>query len=980
VTKLELHFLGPFGLAIDGNPVDIRSLKGRALLSVLALEGSTSRERLAALLWQREEQRALLSLRNALLAIRRDLDGHQGLLGVDGRRLRLVGELKTDIDQMATLDAGSLIGLWRGTVLQDLLIRDSPPWDAWRDQHAAAITAQYVQRLNGAAVQASRAGDLRLSERLASHALTVDPLSEQAAAHLMQLYTNTDRPDAARHLADHFEREFRRDIGESARLSPSSRSMAAPALSATLPTSLTSFVGRYRERHLLLDALTALDTRLVTVHGPGGVGKSRLAAEVARAYAALPGVDGLYHVSVDDLSRPADLASVLAERLGLSPSRQVWLDIQHRIDQKTVLLVLDSFEGALSETPAVLALLHQCLHMRVLITSRQVLGSTAETILDLGGLTLPKPEAGWPAEYGSEAVQLFEQRARQADLTFTLTPDVLPLVTRLCRALGGNPLALELAAAWLRYTTLAELAQSLEADVLALATPRSDIPARHVSMRTVFEHSWQRLTEGERTALRCLGVFPVGFSGGAALAVTNLGPAELQALIDHSMLRFDGHRYSFHPLLRQFVREQLDAEHALRRALMDRHAAHHLDHLERLSVAASGGISEELLTFFRAEEGHVLQGLEWIMVQGDYARLPGIVEAIQWDFALRSRVTEALTLLRGLLNRIPPDEAPWAHVRAALLTSLGWYEQFVGDLRKAQALCVRALEEARHAGDEVQICRAASGLGEVYFRRGRALQAVPLFTEAIRLVSNDVVRKFRIEANLGAAQAFANQLDRARQTFQATQRALDSGEVTESMDIVIHAVRRGVGAMEDLDFDQAVAVFENGLALAVRIRSEGQIWGLRAWLAVAYVERAMQLGTTEYLQEAQRICRDALGQDARCGDPLPLALLHAVNGHLAKLAGNAELAEREVRLSLHMALRSGIELGMLWALPSFLRVVDLQPAHRDVCARIHASAYSDPWTRWHLAIHWPELTPHAPAPGDHAALPPLIEQLLAVSA
>ncbi|GHF64636.1 DNA-binding SARP family transcriptional activator/tetratricopeptide (TPR) repeat protein [Deinococcus metalli] len=974
MSTLALDLLGPLRLAIEGDAVEIRSLKGRALLSVLALEGPTPRERLATLLWQRDDQRALLSLRNALLAMRRDLGPLQDVLGAHGRHLFLAGELDVDVTRIPSLNGNALIGLWRGPALQDLVIRDSPPWDEWRDQHAAAITAQYLERLHGAAVQAARDGDLRLSERLATHALSVDPLSEQAATHLMQLYASTDRPDAARHLAATFRRGFLRGAAE-----PDQRPApvpGTPALPAALPTALTSFVGRHRERHLLLDALTAPDARLVTVYGPGGIGKSRLAAEVARAYAALPGVQGIFHVALDGLSRPDDLAGAIAERLGLPPSRHLWHDIQRHIDQQAVLLVLDSFEGMVSETPAVLALLRGCLQLRVLVTSRQVLGSAAETVLDLGGLTLPEPGAGWPAGYGSEAVQLFEQRARQANLTFTLTPAVLPLVTGLCRDLGGNPLALELAAAWLRYTTLADLAQSLEANALTLATPRHDAPARHVSMRTVFEHSWQRLTERERTALRCLGVFPVGFSGAAALAITDLGPADLQALIDHSMLRFDGQRYSFHPLLRQFARERLDAEPALRGTLMDGHAAYYLDHLERLSVAASGGISRDLLTFFRAEEGHVLQGLEWSVAQGDYARLPGIVEAIQWDFALRSRVTDALTLLRGLLDRVPPVEARWAHVRAALLTSLGWYEQFIGDLHQAQDMCVRALEEARSAGDALQICRAANGLGEVYFRRGRAVLAVPLFTEAIRLVSNDVVRTFRIQANLGAAQAFAGQLDGARKTFRITQRALDSAEMTQTMDIVIHAVRRGVGAMEDLDFDHAVAVFETGLELAVRIRSEGQIWGLRAWLAAAYVERAMQLGTTEHLQDAQRICRSALGQEARCGDPLPLTLLHAVNGHLAKLAGDTDLAEREVRLSLHMALRAGIELGMLWALPSFLRVVELQAGHREVCALMYASA--DPWTRWHLVSQWPDLAHGAPAPDDHVDLAPLIERLLAI--
>ncbi|GGL08610.1 ATP-binding protein [Deinococcus radiotolerans] len=970
-----LDLLGPFRLALDGQPIEIRSLKGRALLSVLALEGATSRERLATLLWQREDQRALLSLRNALLAIRRDLGAHQGVLGVDGRHLSLLGPLDSDVSRMAAVSGTDLISLWRGPALQDLTVRDSPPWDEWQDRHAAALTARYVRCLHDAALKAARAGDLRLSERLATHALSVDPLSEEVASHLIHLYATTDRPDAARHLSEQFRREVQPALFTPVQAPSIQITRPAPI---TLPTPLTSFVGRHQERHLLLEALTAPDTRLVTVYGPGGIGKTRLAAEVARAFAALPGVTGVVHVDLNELSRPGDLAGALAERLGLPPSRDLWPDLQRHLEQQHALIVLDSFEGALSETPALLNLLRHSPRLRALVTSRQILGSDAETVLHLGGLSLPDPAATWPAGYGSEAVQLFEQRARQANLAFSLTPELLPLVARVCRDVDGTPLALELAAAWLRYTTLTDLAHALDTDVLALASPHHDPPPRHSSMRAVFEQSWQRLTARGRSALSSLGVFPVSFSSAAALAVTALGPADLQALIDDSMLSFDGRRYRFHPLLRQFVQERLRESPALHRTLMDRHAAYYLDQLGQLSAAASGGLSESLLTFLRAEEGHVLQGVEWSAAQGDYARLPGIVEAIQWDFALRSRVADALTLLRRLLNQVPPQEVRWAHVRAALLTSLGWYEQFVGDLNEAQALCTEALEHARLAGNDLQICRAASGLGEVYFRTGRSWLAVPLFTEAARLAGQDAVRTFRIQANLGAALAFTGQLSEARKTFEATRRALDSGRVNQPMDAVIHAAREGVAAMEALDFTQAVTAFERGLTQAQRIHSEGQMWGLRGWLAAAYVERAQQLGTPEDLLEARRICRAALGHDARCADPIPLALLHGVNGYLAHLVGDTELAGREVRLSLQLALRSGSILGMLWSIPFFVQVVHLTGRHRAVCARIYASSCSDPWTRWHLARHWPEFAQHPHAPDDHTDLASLIAALLAV--
>ena len=952
MSILELRLFGALQLTEYGNEVQVRSAKSRALLAYLALDGKSSRAELAGLLWQREQQQARASLRNALLALRTDLGLHAALVQSDRAQIWLhPHQVTLDVDEISNSTGSQLLTLWRGSFLKDLLLQDSPPWHEWIQRQSDHFSTLYLERALTLAHQALRSGNAQQAERLAERMLEIDPLSEAAAGLLVQSYRQSNRGETARQFAARFERQFQAETGHIVDLSdPLPReSNASPALNVNnLPRPLTSFIGRQYERRLLLEALSSDQSRLITLHGSGGIGKTHLAIEVAWAQTRVPGIKGVVYISLEHRRRPELLGQHLLDGLGLPLGPDPWVDLQRHVGDQHYVFVLDNFDDLLITTPQLLILLSACPQLRLLITSREALGVHAETLLSLTGMDVPSPGDPLARAREADAMRLFEHRARQADLSFELGPVNLSVVVDLCRLLGGSPLGIELAAAWLRYMSPEELLQTLSRDVLSLSAPYRDTPERHQTIQSVFEHSWHRLSDTERTGLQQLGVFPVSFTAKAAQAITDLQVPALRQLVDKSLIRLEGDRFSFHPLVRQFIQEKFELNADVRRQILARHGAHYLGILTRLNQETSGGVSSDLLDFTRLEERHVLQALKWLIGEGKYNDLPLVVEPLQWHFAVQGRIAEGKALFGRLLLAVPTGLPNWGAARAALLTSLGWYEHFFGDLKQAETLCRAALQEATDVQNDLEHSRAANGLGEVCYRSGRSYLAVPYLQQAILLTPNDEVRRYRTRINLGVAQALSHQLDEALKTFDDLQHFLEPGQAPQAMDAVTHHTCLGVTRFLGRQFRSSIAAYEDGLALAQRIGSEGQSWGLRAFVALARLEDALLENTPNTTTRTRQICSDALAREEECADPFARVLLHAVQGRLMLLDGMARGAARSCRTSLQLALDVRNVLGMLWSLPYFLQVLGSAELNAKVRTELQTTRMVDPWVQWQL--------------------------------
>lgn len=353
-----------------------------------------------------------------------------------------------------------------------------------------------------------------------------------------------------------------------------------------LPSLPTPFIGRRtveRIEALLHDA----DCRLLTLLGPGGTGKTRLAFEVARRAAQTDDTlypDGVYFVSLTPLTDAEYIVSTIAQAIDFhffeqkDPRQQ----LLNHLSARALLLVLDNFEHLLEGAPLVAELLAAAPRVKVLTTSRERLNVQEEWVLEVGGMRIPDEPI--PLEHVEQysAIQMFLQGARRAKADFVPTLENLPSIMRICRAVEGMPLAIELAASWVRTLTPDDIAAELTRSLDILETPSRNVPERHRSMRAMMRHTWSLLTPAERETFQAMSVFRAGFTREAAESVSGASLWMLQTLVDKSLLKrdIDG-RYRIHELLRQFAAEQLERQAGAADTALDRHAAYYLDFAAR---------------------------------------------------------------------------------------------------------------------------------------------------------------------------------------------------------------------------------------------------------------------------------------------------------------------------------------------------------------------------------------------------------------
>ena len=354
-----------------------------------------------------------------------------------------------------------------------------------------------------------------------------------------------------------------------------------------LPVPENPFLGRESELRELEKLLAARETRLVTITGPGGMGKTRLSLEVAsRAREVVstesPFPDGIFFVELASLDSLDQVLSCMATAFGFTIEREMEpsQQILNFLKERQILLLLDNFEHLLA--PAIngaalaAAILRAAPGVTLLVTSRQKLNLHSEYVFVLAGLALPEAK-GPAAALNSSAVQLFVQGARRIGHEFRLDQDSFGHVTRICQLAEGMPLGIVLAAAWLEVLTLAEIVAEMQSDIDFLASEMGDLPPRQRSMRAVIEHSWQLLSTSERKVMAALSVFGGSFAREAAQAISGASLRELLGLVGKSMLRreVDTGRFTIHVFLRQSMREKL-VEAGEAQTVADAHSRHYL--------------------------------------------------------------------------------------------------------------------------------------------------------------------------------------------------------------------------------------------------------------------------------------------------------------------------------------------------------------------------------------------------------------------
>ena len=783
---MEFRVLGPVQALSGGRPVPLGGPKQRALLAELLLHGGAvlPRDHLVDALWDEPPSSARSSLQVYVHGLRRAIGTDRIETHGDGYRIRLepgeldlarferlIGKAEHALAEERVADAAddldAALALWAGPPLADVA-----------DQPAARVATQRLDELRLRAVELRNDARLELGghdgllpelEQLIGEEPYRERLREQQILALYRAGRQKEALEAyqraRRVLVDELGvepgpalQELERAIlRQDAGLEAAAR--AQPGKRPRLPAAATSLVGRRLEIAAVEALLRRDDVRLLTLTGPGGTGKTRLALAAAEALA--PELrDGAAFVDLSAVVEPELVLPTIARALELSEgSDDLGAAVLAHLRDLSLLLVLDNLEQLRNATQPVAALLAAAPRVRVLATSRAPLRLSGEHAYPVPPLPVPAAAGVFEELVGNDAVRLFAARAQAADPGFALTDSNVGNVAAVCRRLDGLPLAIELAAARVKVLTPAALERRLGQALELLVDGARDLPARQQTLRATLDWSYELLPEPERALLARLAVFTGGWTLEDAEAVLGGATATgLASLVDSSLVLRGGSpeapRFGLLETIREYALERLRAEgeeDEYRRL----HAVHFVEVAERAwaAIREGGGAEAEWYGLLDVEQENLRSAGAWASEAGEVEVEVRLAVAQRWFWLVRGRLGEGH---RAFARAVAATGGKPA-LHAAALAGTATFSVRLGAFEEAKALFERALALYRELDDLDEISRCIAELGGVAVAERDLERAAQLYTESISIFeqTGNKIRLAVALANLAAIAAEA---------------------------------------------------------------------------------------------------------------------------------------------------------------------------------------------------------------------------------
>nr|QEO74338.1 transcriptional regulator, SARP family [uncultured bacterium] len=622
-------------------------------------------------------------------------------------------------------------------------------------------------------------------------------------------------------------------------------SVSAAAPPTNLPPQTSGLIGRGRELAEVTSALRSTEARLVTLTGPGGTGKTRLAVEAGRELLGdFP--DGVFAVDLAPLSDAGLIASPVAQALGVveTPAAPLAEALARHLADKRLLLVLDNFEHLLEGAPLVSKLLSAARGLKVLATSRAPLRLSAEREYAVEPLELPPaaslmPPPGELARVAS--VALFVERARQAKPSFGLTQGNAREVAEVCRRLDGLPLALELVAARVRLLTPRAMLDRLDHSLRLLTGGARDLPTRRQTMRGAVGWSYDLLEGAERAALRRLAVFVGGCTLGAAEAVCGGGGGDvleaLGSLVEKSLVRQreqgDGEpRFTMLEVVREFALEQLEAA-AEAGAVRRLHAEFYAELAEVAEPELRAGKSARWFETIEQEHDNLRAAVGWGLDQRPETALR-IVGALSGFWFRRGYLSEGVRMTKEALER--SGEEADAKLRAKAYVGAGSLSWRQGDLGAAELFTLKGLPLAREIEERLWICSCLHLLGVVKHQQGDLVQAQASAEECLALARELNDRRI-ISLSLNSLGEIARQMEDYEAAREYYEESLTlAGQASAKHLVPVYMLNLASVACLRRDYQSATSFALEGLKVSEEFGNKivtGTALGVFAALAVA---------------------------------------------------------------------------------------------------------------------------------------------------
>jgi len=608
----------------------------------------------------------------------------------------------------------------------------------------------------------------------------------------------------------------------------------ASAPRSNLPALPTPMIGRQGEVEQLSQLLRDPECRLLTLVGPGGIGKTRLAIETASRMQDMF-ADGVYFVPLAPANSTRFIVPVIADAIGFAfqsagpadPKTQLF----GYLKEKQALLLTDNLEHLLVEPGIeVLAdLLANAPQVKLLATSRESLELQGEWVFEVQGL--PVPENNFmEGRVQDTSVELFLQRARRAHVGFDITREDYPSIVRICQLVEGMPLGIELAAAWVRTLSCDEIAREIELGLDFLSVSARDIPARHRSMRAVFDHSWRLLTEEEQGVLLRLSVFRGGFRREVAEQVAEATLAVLSGLVTKSLIRWSGSgRYDLHELIRQFAAEQFAERPDEQATIQARHSSYYLAFFSNEDERLRSAAQREALAELTAEMDNFRLAWDWAITHGEYTLIERTMRTVETLYDAHGWLEEGLDILGRALSaletahgELPPDRTDQVAL-GHLLASRSVFAFRLARHEEAQAMLERSLDILRPLNEPRALVEAITFLGVVMFLMGNFARAFDLLGEGLEIATTIGDRWFAALC-LNQQASITLRVADPQNAYEQLQSVVTEWRLIGDPRFTAFALNiLSLSALRLGRYDEARAALEESVALLISI---GDRWGL----------------------------------------------------------------------------------------------------------------------------------------------------------
>ena len=792
MAHLTLSVLGEFQALIDGVPIaSFESDKVRALLVYLAVEANRThrRETLIGLLWPDcPEQAARHNLRQALFNLRLALGDHMAkppyfLITRDAIQFNQESDYSLDLalfnrhfdrweknrrqesegPSTFVTQLEETVNLYRGEFLQQFYLADSAEFEEWILVQREASHQRAMNALTYLANNFEQLGDFQTAHRYALRQLELDPWREEAHCQIMRVLALDGQRSAALAQYENCRRILAvelgvepstttRDLSEQIRQGMLKRKTETPSHVAAapihnLPIPLTPFIGREAEMVDLSRLIADPQCRCITLVGPGGIGKTRLALQAADQHKT----EFAYGSAFVPLAAVGTIEAVIpamasAIDFAFSGPSDPKVQLLNHLREKQMLLILDNAEHLLVERPhqetiaeLLIEVLRQAAQVKLLVTSREALNLQGEWPFEVEGLSFPEGEQTELFDEYS-AVALFIQRAKRVQPRFEIGTEDKTGVAHICRLVEGMPLAIELAATWVRILSPAEIAAEIEHSLDFLDTSMRDLPERHRSMRAVFDRSWQTLSADEKHVLGRLSVFRGGFGRHAAEQVADASLAVLSSLVIRSLLRRTSTgRYDLHELVRQYAATKLAETPDDLNSVQERHSLYYLGLLEEQDAKLNGRDQKRALAELTREMDNIRTAWDWSIAAEKFIPLYRASTTLWYLFELRNWFKEGEVTFHktadALQASMARSEAVTFHQIAlnAMLAHCGYFRFRLGRGEEAYAIMSPSATFLRTSAEPSAAIYSLWYLGLVCWQLGRFLEAKEYLQESLAL-------------------------------------------------------------------------------------------------------------------------------------------------------------------------------------------------------------------------------------------------------